>query len=75
MTTHTKLLTLTAAIVLVACYRGANPPTPPVGAIVGTLRDTSGAVLDEASVRLRHPGTTTGNTLSQGSHPARTTCY
>lgn len=59
MTANTRLLTLAAGVMLVACYRGATPPTPPVGAIVGTLRDTAGAALDEASVRLRRPGSAT----------------
>lgn len=59
MTANTRVLTLAVVMVLAACYRGVTPPAPPVGAITGILRDTAGAVFDEASVRLRRTGSPT----------------
>jgi len=69
MPANSRVLTLATAIVMMACYRGATLPTPPGGAIVGSLHDTSGAAFDEASVRLRRPGSATDlrATLTDGA--------
>ncbi|HUL02954.1 MAG TPA: carboxypeptidase-like regulatory domain-containing protein [Gemmatimonadales bacterium] len=58
MTVTTRLSTLAVAALLAGCARYATTASPSAAMIAGTLRDTSGAALDEASVRLRAPGST-----------------
>ena len=58
MTVTTRIVTLGVAALLGGCARHAAMASPSAATITGILRDTSGAPLDEASVRLRPPGST-----------------
>jgi hypothetical protein len=59
MIAPTKRWTSAATLLLAACATGPLKPGMPGGSVAGVLRDTSGAPLDEASIRLRAPGSTT----------------
>src|SRR5262245_47694624 len=56
MTPTTRILLLAAAALLAACAKYNTRLSTPTGAIVGALRDTSGAPLDQASIHLRLRG-------------------